>query len=73
MPEGKKSEAVAYQYGAKTDAVVYGCDETADFESEDWIRLALAALDQAGVTPARLSVAYQHARGSTEGAIEELR
>lgn len=35
-------------YDARTQAVVYGCDDTADFTREDWINLAMAALDQAG-------------------------
>lgn len=35
-------------YGARIDAVVYGCAATADYTREDWLRLALAALDQAG-------------------------
>ena len=37
------------QYDTRTDAVIYGCDETADFTADDWQRLAAAALDQAGV------------------------
>jgi hypothetical protein len=36
------------QYDPKTDAVVYG-DVTKDFTKEDWVRLALACLDQAGI------------------------
>jgi hypothetical protein len=35
------------QYDARTDAVVYG-PFTRGFERADWIRLAAAALDQAG-------------------------
>lgn len=37
------------QYDSKTDAVIYGSSLTSDFTREDWIRLALAALDQAGL------------------------
>lgn len=61
------------QYDEKTDPVIYGSPVTADFTREDWLRLALAALDQAGITPPQLSVAFQHARGKTDGVIEELR
>ncbi len=39
------------QYDPKTDAVIYGCDATSNFTGEDWRRLALAALDQAGELP----------------------
>lgn len=60
------------QYDEKTDKVIYDTSITAGFTTEDWLRLALAALDQAGVTPPQLSVAYQHARGKTAGIIEEL-
>ena len=38
------------QYDTRTDAVIYGCDATASFTPADWIRLAMAALDQAGVS-----------------------
>lgn len=30
--------------------VVYGCDYTLDFDRQDWLDLAMAALDQAGIT-----------------------
>ena len=36
------------QYDEKTDAVIYGA-ATKDLVEHDWVRLAVAALDQAGV------------------------
>jgi hypothetical protein len=37
------------QYSERVDAVIYGAYAIAYFEQRDWIALALAALDQAGV------------------------
>lgn len=37
-------------YGERVDAVVYGSPATADYTPADWARLALAALDQAGLS-----------------------
>jgi hypothetical protein len=54
------------QYDTRTDAVVYGCDATRDFTHEDWIRLAMAALDQAGLDAAEQAV-VRHALGSRSG------
>lgn len=54
------------QYGQRIDAVVYGSEKTATYTREDWVRLALAALDQADVTPAQLANAHQH--GTRHGA-----
>lgn len=59
-------------YGHRVDGVVYGCDETRGYTRADWLRLALAALDQAGVSPRDLSDAHGHARGDTEGTLYEL-
>lgn len=62
-------------YGARVDAVVYGCPATADYTREDWIRLALAALDQADVTPDRLATAYRDGnrqRRNVNGVLFEL-
>jgi hypothetical protein len=52
--------------------VVYESEETSRFDRTDWIGLALAALDQAGVTPAQMAAAYRHARGRINGVFEEL-
>lgn len=40
-------------YDPKTDAIVFGFNATVDFTEADWARLALAALDQAGLTQVR--------------------
>lgn len=37
------------QYDVKTDTVIYG-SSTEGFERIDWLRLAAAAIDQAGIT-----------------------
>lgn len=37
------------QYDPGTDAIIYGSDTTG-FGSNEWIRLAMAALDQAGLS-----------------------
>lgn len=62
-------------YGKRIDSVVYDCDATNDFTREDWIRLALAALDQAGVSTNQLDTAHRHGsrqnRG-VEGVLVEL-
>ena len=58
------------QYDERTDAVVYGCPATATFTPADWVRLALAALSQADVTPSQLATAYGHARGPEKGKTE---
>lgn len=60
-------------YGKRIDSVVYGCDATSDYTREDWIRLALAALDQAGVSPRQLEDAYRHgSRRGVNGVLVEL-
>ena len=38
------------QYDEKTDAIIYNLDSTDKFTREDWVRLACAALDQAGLS-----------------------
>lgn len=38
-------------YGSKVDEVIYHCEATKGYTREDWIALALAALDQAGIKP----------------------
>jgi len=60
------------QYSHKVDAVIYGANVTRDFTREDWTRLALAALDQANVSPETLARAFLHARGDTDRTIEEI-
>lgn len=60
------------RYDATTDAVVYDCDRTASFTPADWARLALAALDQAGVSPEQLARAHRAARGRTEATLFDL-
>lgn len=52
--------------------VVYDCPDTATFTAADWVGLALAALDQAGITPRQLNDAYRHARGDTKRVLVEL-
>ena len=37
-------------YGAPIDAIVYDSPATCDFTAADWLKLAFAALDQAGAT-----------------------
>jgi hypothetical protein len=52
---------------------VYGCDATATYARADWIGLALAALDQAGVTPRQLHDAYKASRnGETDDVLWQL-
>lgn len=61
-------------YVQRIDAVVYGSD-TSDYTREDWIRLALAALDQAGVSPAQLADADRHGsrrNGGVDRVLAEL-
>lgn len=41
------------------NAVVYGSKATEDFSQQDWLDLALAALDQAGVKGAAFDSAYK--------------
>lgn len=59
------------QYTARVDAVIYD-SATATFAREDWIRTALAALDQAGVSPEELARAYRLSRGYIEATLVEL-
>lgn len=59
-------------YRESASLVVYGCDTTANYTRADWVGLALAALDQAGIFPDRLATAYQHARGDTDGTLDNL-
>lgn len=60
---------MSYRESAKR--VVYGSPETAAFTAADWVGLALAALDQAGITPAQLAKAFQavHGRKTEEAAL----
>jgi hypothetical protein len=51
------------QYDPKTDAVIYS-PATAGFRSGNWVLLALAALDQAGLTPTQLCDASHRAKNS---------
>jgi hypothetical protein len=46
------------QYDEWTDVVIYG-DATKNFTEGGWIRLASAALDQAGVYPHELAAAHK--------------
>jgi hypothetical protein len=59
----------AIQYGTRIDAAL---DEISGTPTAEFVRLALAALDQAGITPVQLATAYRHARGYTEGTLVEL-
>lgn len=66
-----KTGACMKGYGKRIDAVVYE-GATGDFFRDDWIRLALAALDQADVSPRDLARAFQHARGDFDRTVDEL-
>ena len=59
-------------YGQRVNDVIYKTDATATFTREDWIRLALAALDQAGVTTRALADADRHGRGKIGRVLTEL-
>jgi hypothetical protein len=59
-------------YGNRVDDVVYHSDATATYTREDWIRLALASLDQAGVSPRELLDAHRHGRGVADAVLVEL-
>ena len=65
-------ERVSTGYGQRINEVVYKSDATATYTREDWIRLALAALDQAGVTPRQLADADRHGRGKIDRVLVEL-
>ncbi|HTP97951.1 MAG TPA: hypothetical protein VMN56_01415 [Casimicrobiaceae bacterium] len=58
-------------YGKKTYTVVYG-NGTDDYTEADWVRLALAALDQAGVSVQIFAEAERRARGDVAAMIAEL-
>lgn len=61
-------------YGKLIDDIVYGTN-TCEFGPAQWVQLALAALDQAGVSPARLADAYRHGmrkNGGTVAVLDEL-
>ena len=63
------------QYGRRIDAGVYGCDAPHDYTRADWIKLALAALDQAGVNTRQLHDAYMRGmrgKGTWDDVVEEL-
>jgi hypothetical protein len=62
---------VKTQYTPNVDAVLYGRD-VARFTPADWCTLALAALDQAGVSPATLAEAYRRARGSIMATVVNI-
>ena len=68
----KTKRTQSHGYGPRTDALVYEQSVTADYTRADWIRLALAALDQAGVSPASFTTAYQHGRGNEQRTLENL-
>lgn len=44
------TEHQSVQYSHRIDAVIYGADVTRDFSKSDWFELAMAALDQAGLS-----------------------
>lgn len=47
-------------------------EPTKDFTAADWVLLALAALDQAAVTPDQLARAYRFGRGKEAAVLDEL-
>jgi hypothetical protein len=53
LPKAARSTSPS-GYGPNVDSVVYGCDATRTYTRGDWIALALAALDQAGVTDTKI-------------------
>ncbi len=59
-------------YMASASEVVYKSDATARYTADDWVGLALAALDQADVTPDQLARAYRHGKGDTVRVLVEL-
>ena len=61
-------------YWPTASTVVYECDATSEFTRADWIALAVAALDQAGVTPAQFAEATRLAEsaGHTDQIVAEL-
>lgn len=60
-------------YDPKTDAVLYGPYAVLrTFSNGEMVRLALALLDQASISPKDLATAYGHARGDRDRTIGEL-
>lgn len=47
---GANEKMMGYDNGGRIDKIVYQTPATAGFTREDWIALAMAALDQAGVS-----------------------
>lgn len=47
-------------YRATAANIIYQNDATASFTRADWIGLALAALDQAGISPSKLADAHRY-------------
>lgn len=60
------------QYDATTDKVIYDSQSTVGFTHADWLRLAIAALDQAGCSKA-LQLAVGVAAGAESAAMTEKR
>jgi hypothetical protein len=58
-------------YGPRTDALI-DHSVTANYTRADWIRLALAALDQASITPGTFAKAYEQGRGNEQRTLENL-
>lgn len=59
---------MSIHYSERVDAVIYGSPITADYTREDWLRLAYACLDQAGLPGDALKIPAPAWRNALEYA-----